>query len=403
MIVTGFLSGWISNTATTMLIVPIAAAVISQAQLHINSYNNTVKNNNNNNNNDHDHQSQNNFAVCLLLSVAYSASIGGMFTLIGTPPNAIFASLSESLLGKDISFGNWILMAAPISTITLLIAWFYMVNFGAKIKNTPIAEEKSIITDNLKKLGKMSLEEKIVAIVFAATATAWISRGLLWKDLIPMIDDSAIGLISAISLFIISSALKYASTKSNIHDNSRVHYNNNNKERIMIDKEPESNKTTSPIIDWNTAVKIPWGVLLLIGGGLALAGGFTETGLDKSIAEQLSFLKVMPYLLIIVIMVIVTVFAGEVISNTATAALLIPIAASLATSLSINPLMLMAPIAVATSIGFVMPVATPPNAIVFSTGYITVAKMARAGLPLDIIGIIVVTLLSSLLVPIVLK
>lgn len=407
MIVTGFLSGWISNTATTMLIVPIAAAVISQTQSNVNSYGN----NNNNlkigrNNSNQYHESKNNFSVCLLLSVAYSASIGGMSTLIGTPPNAIFASLSESLLGREISFGSWMIMAAPISAITLLVAWFYLVNFGAKIRNIPIAGERGIIADNLKKLGKMSLEEKIVAVVFGATAIAWISRGLLWKDLVPGVDDSAIALISAISLFIISYALKYTMAGRNKLSNNGVDYNNNNEKRIKIDdKEQEPIQTAKPttIIDWNTAVRIPWGVLLLIGGGLALAGGFTETGLDKYIADQLSFLDGLSYFLIIVIMLAVTVFAGEIISNTATAALLIPIAASLAVSLSINPIMLMAPIAIATSIGFIMPVATPPNAIVFSTGHITAAKMARAGLPLDIIGILIVTLLSSVLVPSILR
>lgn len=347
---------------------------------------------------------------------SYSASIGGMYTFIGTPPNAIFASLSESLLGKEISFGSWMIMAAPISAITLFVAWVYMVNFGTKIKNIPIAEEKSAITDNLKKLGKMSREEKIVASIFAVTAIAWISRGLLWKDFVPMVDDSAIALISAISLFIVSSTLLYT-TKSKKNETSRIRQENNNNNRKGTMKEDNEQQrqpdaaranattttTAATIIDWNTAVKIPWGVLLLIGGGLALAGGFTETGLDKYIADQLSFLKGMSYFLIIVIMLIVTVFAGEIISNAAVAALLIPIAASLPASLSISPIMLMAPIALATSIGFVMPVATPPNAIVFSTGHITAAKMARAGLPLDFIGILIVTFLSSLLVPLVLK
>ena len=356
MVVTGFLSGWISNTATTMLMVPIAAAVILQ-----------VRNN----------DDQRRFGVCLMLSVAYSASIGGMATLIGTPPNAIFASLSQSMLGIDISFGQWMLMAVPISAITLVVAWLYMVNFGAKISSSPIADERSIISKRLSELGRMSRDEKIVAVVFAATAIAWITRGLIWKDILPMVDDSTIAVVAAISLFILPSLS--SNSKKNDKDNDKR------------------------LLDWNTAVTIPWGVLLLIGGGLTLAHGFTTTGLDAYIADQLSFLKGMHYLIIILILLTVTVFAGEVISNTATAALLLPISASLATSLSINPILLMAPIAVATSIGFTMPVATPPNAIVFSSGHVTAAKMARAGLPLDIIGIVIVTVLTTVLVPLVWK
>jgi sodium-dependent dicarboxylate transporter 2/3/5 len=312
-----------------------------------------------------------------MLSVAYSASIGGMATLIGTPPNAIFASLSQSMLGIDISFGQWMLMAVPISAITLVVAWLHMVNFGAKISSSPIADEKSIVSKRLSELGRMSRDEKLVAVVFAVTAIAWITRGLLWKDILPMVDDSTIAVVAAISLFILPSLS--SNSKSNDKDNDKR------------------------LLDWDTAVTIPWGVLLLIGGGLALAHGFTTTGLDAYIADQLSFLKGMHYLIIILILLTVTVFAGEVISNTATAALLLPISASLATYLSINPILLMAAIAVATSIGFTMPVATPPNAIVFSSGHVTAAKMARAGLPLDIIGIIIVTVLTTIVVPLVWK
>lgn len=155
------------------------------------------------------------------------------------------------------------------------------------------------------------------------------------------------------------------------------------------------------LLDWNTAVKIPWGVLLLIGGGLAIANAFEATGLDKWIANSLSFVKDLNYVLMILIMVAITIFASEIMSNTAAAAVFIPIAASLATSISVDPILLMAPIAIATSYGFVMPVGTPPNAIVFASGHVTAAKMARVGLPLDIIGILIVTIMSTLLVPIV--
>jgi sodium-dependent dicarboxylate transporter 2/3/5 len=179
MVVTGFLSAWMSNTATTMLMLPIAAAVISIF---------------------HNKNDQHRFAVCLMLSVAYSASLGGMATLIGTPPNAILVSLSKSITDIDISFGQWLLVGLPISGISLGVVWLYMISFGAKITHIKsIIEEKDLILKKLSSLGSINRDEKLVAAIFAATAIAWISRGLLWKDVLPMVDDSMIVIIAAIS------------------------------------------------------------------------------------------------------------------------------------------------------------------------------------------------------------
>ena len=379
MVVTWFLSAWMSNTATTMLMLPIATAVIFQ-------FGNTVD--------------QKRFGVCLMLSIAYSASIGGMATLIGTPPNAIFASLSKSMLNIDISFGQWLLVGLPISGISLVVAWMYMVHVGAKITHIKsIIKEKSLIIKQISELGTISRDERIVAGIFIATAIAWITRGLIWKDFLPMIDDSTIVIASAISLFLIPSTI-YSRHRKNKDDNDDE--DDDNKGNYNYD-DRDKNNSNNKLLDWDTAVKIPWGVLLLIGGGLALANAFTITGLDEWIAQQLNFLSGMHYIVIILVIVSVAIFSSEIISNTATAALLIPISASLAISLNIDPLLIMVPITIATSYGFVMPVGTPPNAIVFASGYVTAAKMARAGLPLDIIGIVMVTLLTSIVVPFVLK
>lgn len=372
MVVTWFLSAWMSNTATTMLMLPIATAVIFQ-------FGNTVD--------------QKSFGICLMLSIAYSASIGGMATLIGTPPNAIFASLSKSMLNIDISFGQWLLVGLPISGVSLVVAWMYMVHVGAKITHIKsIIKEKSLIIKQLSELGNISRDERIVAGIFIATAIAWITRGLIWKDFLPMIDDSTIVIASAISLFLIPSTI-YSRHRKNKDANDD---DDDNKGNYNYDDRDKNN--SSKLLDWDTAVKIPWGVLLLIGGGLALANAFTVTGLDEWIAQQLNFLSGMHYIIIILVIVSVAIFSSEIISNTA-AALLIPISASLAISLNIEPLLIMIPITIATSYGFVMPVGTPPNAIVFASGYVTAAKMARAGLPLDIIGIVMVTLLTSIVVP----
>jgi solute carrier family 13 (sodium-dependent dicarboxylate transporter), member 2/3/5 len=420
MMVTGFLSGWMSNTATTMLMLPIAAAVISQFQ---------------------NKQDKDKFGLCLMLSVAYSASIGGMSTLIGTPPNAILASLSSSLADVEVTFGEWLIVGLPISAISLVVAWLYMVNIGVNIRGIkPVAEEKGMIGKKLSELGRITGDEILVAGVFAATATAWITRGLLWQDLLPMVDDSTIAIAAAISLFLIPSIssnrnrhikgnnrddIEHTRDKKRsrgggggssspnhkeVDEESDDDNNNNNRRQDLtqsnggeneIGKTRNGNNGSKRLMDWKTAVTIPWGVIILIGGGLALANAYTETGLDEWIAERLVFLQGINYLVVIFVIVAVAIFTSEIVSNTASAALLIPISASLAASLGIDPLLLMIPLTIATSFGFVMPVGTPPNAIVFASGYVTIPKMARAGLPLDIIGIVLVTILTTLLVPLI--
>jgi solute carrier family 13 (sodium-dependent dicarboxylate transporter), member 2/3/5 len=405
MLVTGFLSGWMSNTATTMLMLPIAAAVISQFQ---------------------NKQDKDKFGLCLMLSVAYSASIGGMSTLIGTPPNAILASLSSSLADVEVTFGQWLIVGLPISAISLVVAWLYMVNIGVNIRRIKaVAEEKGMIVKKLSELGRITGDEILVAGVFAATATAWITRGLLWQDILPMVDDSTIAIVAAISLFLIPSISSNRNGRrkgnrynightqdkkesgSNPYDKEGDSDDDRQHDLTQIDSENDSegtgngNNSSKRLMDWKTAVMIPWGVILLIGGGLALANAYTATGLDEWIAERLVFLQGVNYLVVIFVIVAVAILVGEIVSNTASAALLIPISASLAGSLGIDPLLLMIPLTIATSFGFVMPVGTPPNAIVFASGYVTIPKMARAGLPLDIIGIVLVTILTTLLVPLV--
>jgi sodium-dependent dicarboxylate transporter 2/3/5 len=379
-IVTGFLSAWISNTATAMLMVPIAAAVIVQVD---------------------NLKQRKQFGLCLMLSIAYSASLGGLATLIGTPPNAIFASLSSSLSNVEVTFSDWMLVGMPISAVSLFVTWLYMVDIGVKInkKTVSLIKEKEIIYKQLQKLGGMSADEKIVAAVFSATALMWITRGLLWKDFLPMVDDTTIVLVSSIALFLLPS-ISHRRSPSNTSDSAETESSLTSEKNKPSPNESSNNgQKVERILDWNTASKIPWGVLLLIGGGLALADAFEATGLDKWIANSLLFVEELNYLFIIVIIVAITIFASEIMSNTAAAAVFIPIAASLATAISIDPVLLMAPIAIATSYGFIMPVGTPPNAIVFGSGYVTTTKMARVGFPLDIIGILIVTIMSALLVP----
>jgi sodium-dependent dicarboxylate transporter 2/3/5 len=280
-----------------------------------------------------------------------------------------------------------------------------MIRFGSKVTDIKsIVGEGGLIQERLSKLGRITRDEKIVAAIFIATAIAWITRGLLWKDFLPVVDDSTIVLIAAITLFLIPSSSSSLISQRHTRDTNNVYANS---EEVMpntntIDGSPNQSRNTNNkkmLLDWNTAVKIPWGVLLLIGGGLALANAFTATGLDDWLASQLNFLEGMPFIIIILVIVSIAIFSSEIISNTATAALLIPIAASLAAVIDVNPLLLMIPITIATSYGFIMPVGTPPNAIVFASGHVTAGKMARAGLPLDIIGIVIVTIFAITLVP----
>lgn len=343
-IVTGCMSAWITNTATTLLILPIAIAVISQVEIG----------------------QKNRFATCLILCVAYSASLGGMATLIGTLPNAVFASLSDSLLGTEIIFFDWMLVGVPVSLVSLLVLWVYMTTSTKLDNSKPILKSKNIITDQLRNLGNWSKNEKIVLVIFAATAIAWITRGLLWKDLAPFIGDHIIVLIAVAALLVLPSGEK--------------------KQRLL---------------DLRTASTIPWGVLLLIGGGLALASGFTATGLDLWIADKLLFLGEMDYILIVLVIVTITMLTSEMMSNTAVATLLLPIMAVLGNATEIDPILLMAPVAFATSYGFMMPVGTPPNAIAIGSGYVSIKQMVRYGLPFDLICIPLVTILMVLLLPVV--
>ena len=343
-IVTGCLSAWITNTATTLLILPIAVAVISQVDV----------------------AQKKQFAVCLVLSVAYAASLGGMSTLIGTAPNALFASLSESLVDVEVIFFDWMLVGVPLSAVSLFVLWLYMTTSTKLDNRIPVLKSRNVITVELKKLGNWSRNEKIVLIIFAATAIAWVTRGLFWKDLAPFVGDHVIALVAVAALMILPSG--------------------KNRERLL---------------DFKTASKIPWGVLVLIGGGLALASGFTATGLDTWIADKLLFIGDLDFFLIVLIIVTITMLTSELMSNTAVAALLLPIMAVLGSATELDPILFMAPVAFATSYGFMMPVGTPPNAIAIGSGHVSIKQMVRYGLPFDLICIPIITVMMVLLLPMV--
>ncbi len=348
MVATAFMSMWISNTATSVMMLPIGMAIV--AQLRDNP--DTVEDENLI------------FGKALMLAIAYSASIGGVSTLIGTPPNLVLAGVVEETYGYEITFAEWFKFGFPISVVLLFICWKYLTNFAFKFKQKTFPGGRTEIKKQLNELGKISYEEKLIAAVFALTAVAWITRSYLLKPLIPAIDDTIIAMISAIVIFLLP-------TK--------------NKERRLL--------------NWAEAVKLPWGILLLFGGGMALASGFKDSGLALWIGSQMTLLEGVSLLLLIFILIAAVNFLTEITSNLATTAMLLPILYPMAKTIDVHPFVLMVSATVAASCAFMLPVATPPNAVVFGSGYLRIPDMVKAGIWMNLISIILLTLFVYFLLP----
>ncbi|MCA1022241.1 SLC13 family permease [Halobacillus litoralis] len=355
MVATGLLSAWISNTATAMMMVPIGMAVIYQASEQLKEQGESV-----------DH-SNFNFGKAVMLGVAYSASIGGLATLIGTPPNTIFKGIVEQTYNIEISFAGWMAFGAPVSIIFIALAWFYLVKIAYPMKIKELPGGRKVINKERKELGAMSSEEKIVMTIFTLTAAAWISRSFFLAQMNENINDTMIAMTAAVLLFLI----------------------------------PSSNRKGDYLLDWDTAKGLPWGILLLFGAGLAIASGFQETGLAEWIGTQLTVLDGVNLLVIIVIVTAMVIFLTEITSNTATATMMFPIMASLAGAISVHPYSLMIAAGMAASCAFMLPVATPPNAVVFGSGYLRIPDMAKAGFLLNIAAVVLITLAIYFYLPLV--
>lgn len=329
MVATGFLSMWISNTATAMMMMPIAAAVIAHVAKSIED-NRTL---------------ENNFGKAIMLGVAYAASIGGVGTLIGTPPNTIFAGIVKELYGVQISFAGWMMFGVPLAVILLVFVWVYLVKIAFPMKIKHIPGGKAVIQDEKDELGSMSFEEKLVLVVFTLTALLWITRSFIPLEFISRLDDTIIAIIASVILFML----------------------------------PSKQAKDGKIINWNDAKEVPWGILLLFGGGLAIAKGFKDSGLAQWIGEQLTVLQSVHFFLLILCVTTLVLFLTEITSNTATATMMFPIMASLGLALNVHPYALMVAAGISASCAFMLPVATPPNAIVFGSGLLKITDMVRAG------------------------
>jgi sodium-dependent dicarboxylate transporter 2/3/5 len=350
MLATAILSMWVSNTATAMLMLPIALSVIAELDLR---------------------ESRDNFARALLLGIAYAASIGGIGTLIGTPPNALLAAFAAERHGIAIGFAQWMAIGLPVAALMGPLCWLLLTRFAFPLPRPAPghATGADTIARHLAELGPVTPAERRVALVFAATIALWLARPAL--ETLPglsALSDTAIALAAALALFAL----------------------------------PAGTPTPTRLLDWPNLAALPWGTLILFGGGLSLAEAASATGLATWIGTALAAAADWPPLLLVAIVAATVVFLTEMTSNTATAATFLPLMGALALAAGMAPLDLMAPVAIAASAAFMLPVATPPNAIVFASGQVAIADMIRAGLWMNLLTIAIVTLLVPPLLALVL-
>jgi sodium-dependent dicarboxylate transporter 2/3/5 len=359
MVATGFLSMWVSNTATAMMMVPIGLAVVAEvtgltpAQIKESSLESG--------------KSDLNFGRALMLGIAFAASIGGLATIIGTPPNAILVAQVKAMYGYTITFFDWLLFGFPLAVVTLFVTWFILTRFLFKTTAFRLGDAESVIDDELAQLGPITRPEKSILFVACCMAFLWIISGFVFKhfESLKMVKDSTIAIGGAVLLF----------------------------------AWPVDLKKGKFLLDWKTAVKIPWDVVLLFGGGLAIANGFMKTELTHYIAHQFQYLAGVHVLLLIGLIVIFTIALTEVTSNTATATLLVPVMGAVALAMNINPLGPMIAAAVAASYAFMLPVATPPNAVAYGSGCFTIKDMALAGVWINLTSFVIIPLALYVLVP----
>ena len=350
---TGFISMWLSNTATTMMMLPIAASVISVVESK----------------NQHNPQMRF-FAVSMMLSIAYAANFGGIATIIGTPPNVAYASFVSKQLNNDISFSSWMFIGLPVSLLLLFSLYFVLVKlFPSRIDSND--EMKLLIKNELSALGPMTVPEKRVLYIFITTASLWIFRDLINNAELVKLDDNMIAVFGALLMFIVPSG---NSTKEN--------------ERILV---------------WSDTSRMAWGILLLFGGGIALASALEKAGLIKMLGTWLSGFSGSSVVLLVIAITVISLFVSEVMSNVAQVIVFAPVVTGIATATAVDPYMLGIPMTLAASCASMMPMGTPPNAIVFSTGHLKLSEMMKAGLIMNLVSILLIILAGLFLVPIAIK
>lgn len=349
MMATAFLSMWISNTASTVVMLPIAISVIS---LLINDTDGFTK-------------GDKNFALSVMLGIAFSANAGGIATVIGTPPNSVLIGLLENEYQIEISFLKWMTMGLPFAILMVTLCYLVLVKWMFPCEHIKFEASSHVISDELKKLGKLSVQERRVLTVFGVTICLWICRTLInqWVPSLKL-TDTIISLIGAMSLFAI----------------------------------PMNFKKGTFILNWNDTSKLAWGILLLFGGGLALAKGMASSGLVGIITQAIENGGYSP-LIIIMLLIILMLFMTELMSNVALVAVLAPVVAGIAIGLNIPIINVLIPVTMASSCAFMLPMATPPNAIVFASGYIKVRQMVKAGIVLNLLAVVLLVLYYVFVIP----
>ena len=349
-----FMSMWVSNTAATIMMLPIALSVIELTKNKVSPTAEEIK-------------QFKNFGLVLMLAIAFSSSVGGLGTVIGTPTNALLIAFVDEAYGIEISFAEWMMIGLPVVLLGLPVIFYTLANivYPVKLKSLPGGSE--YLKSELEKLGQLSSSEKRVAVIFIFVAVMWLTRPLL-SDFIPGLTDAGIAIFGALILFIT----------------------------------PSKSRSALFLMNWKSAEKLPWGVLILFGGGLSLAGAIQRTGLAEWIGGYFTIIGGWPVILIIFTISFVIIIFTEMASNSATAAAFLPIMGSVAVAVGMHPLLLAIPVAVVASCAFMLPVATPPNAIIYGSGLISIPEMVKAGFLLNIFFALLVTLLAYFLFPIIL-
>jgi sodium-dependent dicarboxylate transporter 2/3/5 len=348
MLATAVLSMWISNTATAVMMLPIALSVVKLLEFTEDQF-----------------SGFNRFKTALFLSIAYAANVGGMATIIGTPPNVVLIGLVKTILNKEIGFANWLIIGIPSTAVMLFLIYQMLTKVLFRHGIKKIEKATLFIGQELKKLGKWSKEEKWVAMIFGFTAFCWIFKSQINSFIgIDILNDTITAMSGGMATFLVP-----------------------------------LNRSGKMLMNWEDMKNLPWGILILFGGGMVLAKSMEEAGFVDMIGEAISQYQNIPVWALVLILTALALFLTEIMSNVALTTIAIPMVLSIANGLDVDPLLLAIPVAMATSCAFMMPISTPPNAIVFSSGYISIKQMVRAGILLNIIAVIVLVLAGYFLAP----
>jgi len=351
MLASALLSMWVMNTSTTMMLLPIAVSIVTVIHGSVDGL---------------DDRAKKDFQYAMLLGVAYAATIGGISTLVGTAPNAMMAAFVLENYGTEVDFTSWMIVGVPLSAVMLPLAWFALTRIVFKVDFKTSNESRALLRQMKDEMGRMSVPEKRVGMIFVALAFTWIFRPVLAKlPGLAALDDSGIAMAAGISLFLI----------------------------------PSGDKDDPLLIRWKHIEELPWAILLLFGGGLTLAAAVTRTGLATWLGGSLAEIGLLPIALLVVIVATLIIFLTELTSNIGTTATFLPVVGAIGIEAGYDPIVLLVPVTLAASCAFMLPVATPPNAIVFGSGMLTIPKMARAGLALNLIAIVLVSLVALAIAP----